>query len=216
MNKILSAIFSPIAHLIDNMPMRTVTSIKQSFYMIIIIGVLAGVTIGIIKGKNAAKISGMNLVETANDTFEFDQNFERKSPHFNSMIESDGLSERETGDFPKQDFPANERLNPASRDFVVEADRDRKNSFGFADTIKRDSTADVNRLDTRKVESEVSRVERNNTVSDMKPQVIQKDRPEALPEPKTRSTEKTLPYKGKNSSSPEQIKPLSNTDRVIE
>jgi len=88
---------------------------------------ILGVVYGVVKGKGSAAKTGIRVINSTDDTFEIDRRRERgDDPAFTAVSEAEFLSERKTGDYPKDEAPVNERLGPENREFVVEADRDVK------------------------------------------------------------------------------------------
>lgn len=215
---ILDKILSPVNRAIDNMPRKTVTSIRQVFIFVVVIACILGMVYGIVKGKAAAPKTGIRLFNSTDDAFEIDARRERgDDPAFSGVGEAEFLSERKTGDYPKDEAPVNERLAPENREFVVEADRDVKVKEPFDSSINPQRLAEIPHMDNTKVESEVTRIERERAVSETKPRIIQNQtiepvKAQALPS----KSEKTRERGGASQKDIRDLSPIKDTEHVVE
>jgi len=219
----LYKILAPLERILDSLPRKTTDTIRQVFFAVIAVAVVGGAIGGFLSGKKAANKAGIRLINSTNDTFDVDRRRERvDDPAFAGVTEAEFLPDRRSNPYNTDAAPANERLEAERREFVVEAERDRKYKPSFDTSVNPERIADIPRMDSTKVESEVTRIERERAVTEAKAGVIQRDKPEPLKTEKPVDT-RTQPGTGtqpragtERPASKQDIKPMTDPDLIAE
>lgn len=120
--KILSSIIISINKIIDSMSLKTVETVKRTFFFVIFLMCMIGLLIGYNMGTKSARIKSDPLAEFVNDTFKIDINKEKADGDFSSMLESEIVNESTMNNFNKSAFPTRENLNPELSKNVIESE----------------------------------------------------------------------------------------------
>lgn len=120
--KILTTAIISINKLIDSMSLRTIETVKRSFFFFIFIMCIVGIVIGYNMGTKSARIKSDPLAEFVNDTFKIDINKEKADGDFSDMLESEIVNESTMNNFTKSNFPTRENLNPELSKEAVESE----------------------------------------------------------------------------------------------
>lgn len=120
--KILTSLIVTINRIIDSMSLKTIETVKRTFFFVIFIMCLVGIVIGYNMGTKSARIKSDPLAEFVNDTFKIDINREKADGDFSSMLESELVNESPMNNFNKSTFPTRENLNPELNKAVIESD----------------------------------------------------------------------------------------------
>lgn len=118
--KILSVIISGINSVLDGMNRRTVDTIKQGFYFITAILIIAGAIVGYEMGQKSAKIKGTQIAGSTNDIFLIDIKKERATGDFRSMLDSELIREVRESGINKIEFPSNSKYDIETREKIIE------------------------------------------------------------------------------------------------
>jgi len=119
--KIITTIIISINKIIDSMSLKTIETVKRSFFFIIFIMCIIGLFIGYNMGTKSARIKSDPLAEFVNDTFKIDINKEKSDGDFSDMLESEIINESPMNSFNKSTFPTRENLNPELSKEVIES-----------------------------------------------------------------------------------------------
>lgn len=112
-----------INNIINGLNKKTVNMIKQSFYLLIFIFIIAGMIIGYNMGKDAATIKNPPLTEYTNQVFEIDMSREKEEGKFGSMLETELINESKYSKKNKIKFPQQENLKPDFDDTIFEPEK---------------------------------------------------------------------------------------------
>ena len=120
--KILTSIIISINKVIDSMSLKTLETIRRTFFFLIFLLCVTGIFIGYNMGTKSARIKSDPLAEFVNDTFKIDINKEKADGDFSSMLESEIVNESTMNNFNKSAFPTRENLNPELSKNVIESE----------------------------------------------------------------------------------------------
>ena len=120
--KILTSMIISINRIIDSMSLKTIETVKRTFFFVIFLMCMTGIFIGYNMGTKSARIKSDPLAEFVNDTFKIDINKEKADGDFSSMLESEIVNESTMNNFNKSAFPTRENLNPELNKSVIESE----------------------------------------------------------------------------------------------
>ncbi len=219
--KIINQIIVFLNRFIDSLDKRTVELIKQSYYLLVFIIVVAGIFIGYNHGKEAAKGFGAPIAEFTDDVFDVIIKTEKENVDFSSLLDGKSIREKEESMLKKQEYPSNEKLEFESNHNIVEPDTEAKKISAAPQADDRERPADVKRLDESEPEEGVRELERRSSpYAGEKKSLIIKDADDAHSEINTLET--------RESSSPavqkakpivrekKELLPMDKNDRVLE
>ncbi len=120
--KILTSVIISLNRLIDSMSMKTIETIRRTFFFVTFLFCMIGLFVGYNMGTKSAKIKSDPLAEFVNDTFKIDINKEKADGDFSSLLESEIINESTMNNFSKSEFPTRENLNPELSMGVIESE----------------------------------------------------------------------------------------------
>jgi hypothetical protein len=104
----LYKILAPLERILDSIPRKTTDTIRQVFFTIVVVGVIAGAVGGFLSGRKAANKAGIRLINSTNDTFDVDRRRERADdPGFSGVSEAEFLPDRRSNPYNTSSAPAN-------------------------------------------------------------------------------------------------------------
>jgi hypothetical protein len=108
--------------LINRMDRRTQDTVKQTFYLLVIVLSVVGAIVGMRKGRSSAQIPSAPILEYTNEAFDLDRKRERVEGDFSEMMDEHRIREEKMKGSMKIDFPSNTRLDMEGRRGIVEED----------------------------------------------------------------------------------------------
>jgi len=114
-----------VDNLIERIPERHAKSIKQIYFLVIIILIAVGAFWGYRSGGGAAGIKTPPLASTVRDVFEYDIYKERGGGDFDLMVESERMSGQESKAIDKITFPSRESFDMEYEGGIVDYRRDK-------------------------------------------------------------------------------------------
>ena len=118
--KIFTSLIISINKLIDSMSLKTIETVKRSFFFFIFIMCIVAIFIGYNMGSKSAKIKSDPLAEFVNDTFKIDVNKERADGNFSEMLDSKIINETQMNNYDKSIYTTRENLNPEFNKAVMD------------------------------------------------------------------------------------------------
>ncbi len=128
--KIITPILNAVSGFIGSVDTKTVTLIRQMFFMVIFVLCAIGVYIGYSSGRDAAQIKNPPLAEYTRDLFQLDRKMEREEARFGSLLESEQLNEMKYSDRAKIEFPNRNDMVPEKKEGIIEPESSIKHRSG--------------------------------------------------------------------------------------
>ncbi|MFC1668757.1 hypothetical protein ACFL20_00070 [Spirochaetota bacterium] len=126
-SRILSKFFSTLNRLINDLDLRSVRIIQQTFIFIIIVLCIVGIFVGYNMGSKSAKVKkGPPLAPNTRDIFEIIINREKESGKFAPMLESKLITESRYSKEKKIMFKSQEKLTPDLDESIVDTHKNKK------------------------------------------------------------------------------------------
>ncbi len=116
---------SGIDRLIDGIPHRTRDTIRNLFYFLVFVMVVAGAVYGVNRGRESAKIKSAPIIDTTNEAFEVRMKQEREGGDFSAMLDTELINEMKRVDMEKVQFPTRVNLEPELDSGIMEPERRR-------------------------------------------------------------------------------------------
>ena len=220
--KIITSIIVFINRFIDSLDKKTIESIKQGYYLLVVVIVAVGIFIGFNHGKSAAKKFGAPIAEYTDKVFDTMIKTERENVNFSSMIEGKSIREKEESALKKQAFPSNEKLEFESNHNIVEPDTEAKKISAEPPADDRERAAEVKRLDEPEPREEIKELERRQPLAgiEKKESDIMKNSTDNLTEDKKSDVREIPPSSVKKSRQiireNKDLLPMDRNDRVLE
>lgn len=179
--RMISRVIGGANGLLDGMSTRTSDAIRQIFFLITALFVIAGIIIGYSMGKGAAKRSGTQIAEFTNDAFRIDLKRGRRGGDFRSMLDSELIKEVRESSINKIQFPANSRLEPETGEGLIEPDTAERKITPTPSMDQRDRLSEADRLDERRPSTEVKRLRRRSLDEPAgEPEIIREEKSERI------------------------------------
>ncbi len=164
--KIITNIIIVINRTIENLDKKTVETIKQSYYLLIFVIIIVGITIGYNSGKGSAKKYGKPIAETTDSVFDILIKKERKDVRFDAILEGESIKEMKNRKIKKVEFPSNEKLESEFYHTIIEPDVSGKKIIESPAIDSRDRLAEINR--TERKESSMSGIDNKTRIEDQR------------------------------------------------
>lgn len=119
MGNFLDKIFAGIDRTINGIDRRTRESIAQGMKLLATVLVIASIITGIVLGRKAATIRGIQLIQNTNDVFEIDLKRNRERPGMGTMVERDNITEGTAPGLRRLLFPQHP-LTPELQENIIE------------------------------------------------------------------------------------------------
>ncbi len=116
---------SGVDNMINRIPKRTQQTIRNLFMLTIFCLVGGGIVIGVMWGKEAAKIKSAPIIERTNDAFDIDIKRERTEGNF-SMLDTEMINEMKKMDVDKIQFPTRTSMEPEADRGIIEPETGKK------------------------------------------------------------------------------------------
>lgn len=192
-----------IDRLIGKIPERDQQTIKSVFFLALFGLVVAGVVVGVMRGKDAAKIKSAPIIERTNDTFDQDIKREREGGNFTSLLDAEVINEMKKIDRGKILFPSRTNMEPETDKGIIEPQTDRKVKES-PDVRVQDPLFEGDYKTKPKLESDVRSLEKwKSPASEDRGSVLESEKKELSPLPEPES--KPGPDKRKRDS---DVRPL--------
>lgn len=210
--KIVYTIINSISRSIESLDGRTSETIRQAFFFMIFLLMIAGIFLGNYLGKKSAKHGGEPLSETTNQSFEIDIKRSRERGSFKNMLKEELMREAEKSGNQKIPYPAREEEPIPMKDALLEAPGTEKEHSGLPPAVDRDRPVDIQKLDKEDAGSDVTILKQPGTPVEEKPGEIIRHDPKAPPviEEKKDTNDRVITGKKK------QLEPLDPGKGVAE
>lgn len=174
--KIISNIIIKINYLIENIDRRTADTIKQVLIFFVVTSVVLSIIFGYMMGKKSAKRHGKQIIGSTNTAFETEIKRSRDEGKFRSMLESDLIKEMDTADKNKLQFPSRDKLEPETKDEIIEPEDAKKRAARYSEFSDRDKIAEIDRDEKKPADAVVKELERKRKISNKRiPEIIKDD-----------------------------------------
>ncbi len=223
--KIISQGISGINGLLDGMGQRTADTIRQAFFTVTALFLIAGAIAGYFMGQKSARRSGTQLVESTNDAFRIDIKKDRRAGDFRSMLDSELINEVRESSINKVAFPSNDRLEPQRKEGIVEPDTSERKITPGPGLDLRERISETDRTEEKVISPDVKNLKKRDLDSGYseKPGIL-KDEPvegirKAAGKEKGKSGEISRPPRGEGMKGTRQapvLKPIERKSGIIE
>ncbi len=116
---------SGVDNLIRKIPKRTQQTIRNLFMLTMFCLIGGGIVLGVMWGKEAAKIKSAPIIDNTNEAFELDIKRERSEGNF-SMLDTEMINEMKKMEIDKIQFPARTSMEPEVDRGIIEPESGRK------------------------------------------------------------------------------------------
>ncbi len=221
--KILNSVLIPINNLLSQINSKTAATIKQGyiFVMFLICAIMA--IVGINMGMGSAKKAGIQLVETTNNAFDIDVRMSKQNVQFNSLMESDILSEYDKT-AEKENVPALENTNVPEEIKIVENDNTGKPKGILNSPINNEEPAPIKSMNSEISEPPIESAVKNPVLENKASATIEETpklgfektavEKKSEPEKKSQANNDKWQPAGKNQNV--NILPMENNPGVVE
>ncbi len=182
MNSIFGAItklFDILNKLFDSIDARTLQSIRNGFFTLVFLLMVAGAIVGYNMGTDSARVKSPPLVDSTNDIFDIDISRSKNEGSFSEMLDTEDIREGERRPSERTAYPAQEQMEPETEDGIFDSpkiiEKKRRPSISVEDpVIEGEYTA------KQYQKGDVRDVRKNARASDTSPELITGDEKGAM------------------------------------